>query len=56
MDEIHSSMPRAAVEGLEIVPDRSTIQGLVFHPRHEACRGVSVPLDIAHGADVGGQS
>lgn len=34
-DEIHAAAPCSAVEGLEIVPDRSRIQGLVLHPRHE---------------------
>jgi hypothetical protein len=47
-DEIHATAPRATIEGREIVPDRSAIQGLVFHPRHEAGRGESVPLDVAH--------
>jgi hypothetical protein len=49
-DEIHAAAPRAAVEGREIVPDRSAIQGLVFHPRHEAGRGEGFPLDIAHSS------
>ena len=51
-DEIHSSAPRCAVEGLEIVPDRSEIQGLVFHPRHESGRCVGVPLNVSHGSGV----
>lgn len=49
-NEIHRSTPRSAIEGLEIVPDRSWIQGLVFHPSHEDGRGESVPLDVAHGS------
>lgn len=49
-DEIHSAAPRSAVEGREIVPDRSPIQGLVFHPRHESGRCVGVPLAVTHGA------
>ena len=52
-DEIHASTPRCAVEGFEIVPDRSRIQGLVFHPRHEHGRGVGFPLDVANGAGSG---
>jgi hypothetical protein len=50
---IHDSTPRAAVEGLDIVPTRSRIQGLVRHPRHESGRGVSFPFDEAHGAGSG---
>lgn len=45
-DNIHDSVPRAAIEGLEIVPDRREIQGLVFHPRHESSRGVGFPLNV----------
>lgn len=47
-DEIHAAAPRAAIEGLDVVPDRSLIQALVFHPRHEDGRRKGVPLDIAH--------
>jgi hypothetical protein len=47
-DEIHSTAPRSAIEGFEIVPDRSRIQGLLFHPRHTDGRGERVPLDHAH--------
>lgn len=49
-DEIHSSAPRCAVEGGNVVPDRSAIQGRVAHPRHESGRCVAVPLDVTHGA------
>lgn len=45
--------PRPAVEGSEIVPDRSRSQGRVRHPRHEDGRGESVSLDMAHGAISG---
>jgi hypothetical protein len=48
--EIHDSAPRSAIEGLEIVPDRRSIHGLVLHPRHEQGRGESVPLNEAHGS------
>jgi hypothetical protein len=47
-DEIHFSTPRAAVEGREIVPDRSRIQDLLFHPRHERGRACGVPLTVSH--------
>jgi hypothetical protein len=47
-DEIHSAAPRSAVEGRDVVPDRSRIQGLVRHPRHEDGRRMGVPLDVTH--------
>jgi hypothetical protein len=44
-DDIHDAAPSAAVEGGNIVPDRSLSQGLVRHPRHESGCGVSVFFD-----------
>lgn len=55
-DEIHDATPRSAVEGSEIVGDRSAIQLRRFHPGHEDGRGEGLALDVAHGAAVGGQS
>jgi hypothetical protein len=54
-DEIHESSKLLAWEGCEIVPDRSLIQGLFFHARHEYGRGVGVPLTSGHktGSDAG---
>lgn len=49
-EEIHRSAPRSASEGLEIVPDRSAIQGLVLHPCHESGCCVGFPLDVTHSA------
>jgi hypothetical protein len=49
-DEIHRSAPRAAVEGAEIVPDKSLIQNLFLHPRHESGRCKAVPLNVTHSA------
>jgi hypothetical protein len=49
-DEIHDSTPRLASEGRNVVPDRSEIQGLVFHPGHEDGRGEGFPLDVANGS------
>lgn len=49
-DDIHDPMPRAAVEGREIVPDRREIQGRVFHPRHEAGRRVRVDLNMTNSS------
>ncbi len=37
-------------EGLDVVPDRSVIQGRIRHPRHESGRGVGFPFDVHHGA------
>lgn len=54
-DEIHAATPALAVEGAEIVPDRSAIQPRFFHPGHEDGRGEGVPLDDAHGATPAGQ-
>ncbi len=49
-DEIHRATPRLAVERRKVVPDRSLIQGLVFHPRHESGRGIGFPLDVTHSS------
>ena len=49
-DEIHLCTPRATVEGGEVVPDRSLIQGLVCHPRHEYGRRVAVPFNVSHSS------
>lgn len=50
---IHKAAPWAAVEGCEIVPDRSPIQALVFHPCHESGRGVGFPLDVTNSTGSG---
>ena len=52
-DEIHDSTPRAAVEGGEVIPDRSLTHGLVRHPRHEDSRCVGFPLDVTDSAISG---
>jgi hypothetical protein len=52
-DDVHRAAPRAAVEGGNIVPDNSLIQGRVFHPRHESGRGEGFPLDMAHSSISG---
>lgn len=49
-DAIHDATPRAAVEGAQVVPDRSRRQGRLFHPGHEAGRGEGFPLDVHHSA------
>jgi hypothetical protein len=51
-DEIHRATPWAAVKGGKVIPDRSLIQGLFCHPRHEnGCR-VGLPLDSANKPGV----
>ena len=52
-DDIHRAAPRAAVEGSNVVPDNSLIQGRVFHPRHESGCGVGFPFDMAHSTISG---
>ncbi len=47
-DDVHRAAPRAAVEGSNVVPDNSRIQGRVFHPRHESGCGEGLPFDMAH--------
>ena len=52
-EKIHRTAPRAAVEGSNVVPDNSLIQGRVFHPRHEDGRGEGAPLDVTHSTISG---
>jgi len=47
-DKIHRSTPAPSAEGLEVIPDRSAIQGLVLHPGHESGRREGFPLDVAN--------
>ncbi len=52
-DEIHDATPRRRIEGAQVTPDRSRIQGRVRHPGHEDGRAVGLPLDSAHKTMVG---
>ncbi|SMX45910.1 hypothetical protein MAA8898_03277 [Maliponia aquimaris] len=52
-DDVHCAAPRAAVEGGNVVPDNSLIQGRVFHPRHESGCGKGFPFDMAHSTISG---
>ena len=52
-DDVHRAAPRAAVEGGNVVPDNSLIQGRVFHPRHESGCGEGFPFDMAHSTISG---
>lgn len=52
-EEMNAAAPRAAVEGGNVRPDRSLIQGLVAHPRHESGRREGFPLDETNSS-IGG--
>ncbi len=52
-DDVHRAAPRAAIEGGNVVPDNSLIQGRIFHPRHESGCGVGFPFDMAHSTISG---
>jgi hypothetical protein len=52
-DDVHRAAPRAAIEGSNVVPDNSLIQGRVFHPRHESGCGEGFPFDMAHSTVSG---
>ncbi len=52
-DDVHRAAPRAAIEGSNVVPDKSLIQGRVFHPRHESGCGEGFPFDMAHSTISG---
>ena len=47
-DDVHRAAPWAAIEGSNIVPDRSRIQGRHFHPGHEDGRRIGFPFDVTH--------
>ncbi len=52
-EDIHRAAPRATVEGSNVVPDNSLIQGRIFHPRHESGCGEGFPFDMAHSTISG---
>lgn len=52
-EEMNAAAPRAAVEGGNIRPDRSLIQGRVCHPRHESGRREGFPLDVTNSSISG---
>jgi hypothetical protein len=51
-DEIHCATPLRAWEGDKVVPDRSLIQALFCHPRHESRRRVGFPFNETNSADA----
>ena len=52
-EEMNAAAPRAAVEGLNVIPDRRTIQGRVVHPRHEGRCSCGFPLDETNSSVPG---
>ena len=52
-DDVHRTTPWAAVEGSNVVPDNSLIQGRVFHPCHESGCGEGLPFDMAQSTIAG---
>lgn len=52
-EDMNAVAPRSAVEGLEVVPDRRLLQGLVLHPGHEGGRSVGFPLDETNSPVAG---
>lgn len=51
-EDMNLSTPSRAVEGGNVIPDRSLIQGLVFHPCHESGRREGFPLDVTNSSIV----
>jgi hypothetical protein len=50
-DEIHESAEASAIEGFQIVPDRTWIQGIFAHSTCEDCSSVGLPLNSTHKAN-----
>lgn len=51
-DAIHCATPRAAVEGDEVIPDRSLIQPAVLHARRQNRGGIGFPLHVTDDASA----
>lgn len=52
-DEIHSAAIRAAVEGFQIVEDRTRIHGAFDHSTCEDGSWIGLPLDSTHNSNSG---
>lgn len=50
-DEIHETAERSAIEGSQIVPDRTWIQGILGHSTCEDGSSVGLPLNSTHKAN-----
>jgi len=53
VNDIHEATPRSAVEGGEVVPDRSRCQGAFFHTTGQRRGAITFPLKETHGAVSG---
>jgi hypothetical protein len=51
-DDIHSSTPWAAIEGSNVIPDRSVIQEAVSNTGRQNCDAISFPLRITDAAII----
>lgn len=51
-DDVHDAVKLVCWEGGEVIPDRSAIQGLIFHAGDESGRCVGFPLNVSHGSYV----
>lgn len=51
-DAIHEAVPRSSVEGSEVTPDRSRIQGSFFHASDQRRGGEGFPLDVTDDASL----
>lgn len=52
-DEIHKAADCAAIEGFQIVPDRTRIHGILFHSTCEDCSRIGLPLNSTHKPNSG---
>jgi len=52
-DDVHRAAPWTAIEGSNVVPHKSLIQGRILHPRHESGCGEGFPFDMAHNTISG---
>ena len=50
MDQIHESTEASAVEGGEVVPDRSSTQRRFFHTLDESGRREGFPLNVTNSS------
>jgi hypothetical protein len=54
-EDVHDATEEFAWEGVQVIPDRSLIQGRCFHPRHERGCGVAFPLTVHHSFNAGSE-
>ena len=51
-DDVHDAVKVLCWEGVEVIPDRRPIQGLVLHAGDESGRRVGFPLNVSHGSYI----